>query len=318
MTKGQIAGAKRRVIFAFRRRNRDNGSTRVRVYQLSEMLQARHAGAYEIEIVPILPRRFHDEHDRFVAHAKGAVVVALQGALVPLGPSRLETLHKTAALCLDYIDFVPGDLEMAFYHVHMLASFAGMNRAASRLKRLGIHGPAVMNVTHHADPRLPSPDPRDRFGLCYLGNPSKMKPPLEETALDILTYQDQAGFEDALARLAHYPMHYAVRRRSVHPEVSKPFTKGFTAAAMGANVLVDAGTDDALHYLGHDYPYLIASRKDADIAAGLARAADDFGGPEWRRGLDAMAYVRDVSSPRHVVGELRAAIEMAVALQGVA
>lgn len=312
-----IAGRKRRIIFAYRRRNRNNGSTRIRVHQLSEMLRARHGDTYEIETAPILPKRFQEEHDRFLEHARGAVVIALQGALVPMGRARVEALHKTAALCLDYIDFVPADEDMPLYHVHMLASFAGMQRVATRLKRLGHAGPAVMNVTHHADPRLPEARPRAEFGLCYLGNPSKMTPPADADAVDILTYDDQAGFEAAIARLATYPMHYAVRRKSVHPEVSKPFTKGFTAAAMGANVLVDAGTDDAVHYLGPDYPYLIPSRAPDHIAEGLARAKDDFGGPDWARGLEAIGYVRELSTPRHIVGELRAAIEMSVALQGV-
>lgn len=314
-----IAGAKRRVIFAYRHRARDNGSTRMRVHQLADMLRALRPDGYEIETAPILPYRYHEEHERFLAHATGAVVIALQGALVPLGRSRLDRLRKTAAgLCLDHVDFVPADEDLPVYHVHILASHAGRQRVTARLKRLGHGGPSVMTVTHHADPRLPTPAPERRaLRLCYLGNPAKMAPPAEPGAVDVLTYEDQTGFEAAIAALAGYPMHYAVRRRSLHPEVSKPFTKGFTAAKMGANLLVDAGTDDALHYLGPDYPYLIASRAARHIAEGLARARDDFGGPDWARGLEIMAYVREVSSPRHIVAELEAAMDMSRELASV-
>ena len=112
------------------------------------------------------------------------------------------------------------------------------------------------------------------------------------------------GFEAALAELPNYNLHYAVRRTTRNRHASKPFTKGFTAAALRANILVDAGTDDALHYLGADYPFLIPSNSVDDIAAGVVHVTDAFGTAEWQRGLEVMEYVRHVSSPRHVVGEL--------------
>lgn len=304
---------KRRVIFAYRAHLENQGSTIMRVGQLSRMLDTYQGERFEVECVPIPRPKFHRHHDEFVDHCADAVVIALKAGLAPLGMPRIESLVKRAsAVCLDHVDSVPSDEDLSLYRMHLVASQTGRRKVEKRLRTLGIASSAIATVTHHADPRLPNPhrDTDIPLRLCYLGKIKNTILPVDESQVEVLTYEDQS-FEKALDRLTLFPMHYAVRRQSYNPLVAKPFTKGFTAAAMRANVLVDAATDDAIYYLGTDYPYLIPDRTQSSIRLGLRKAFDDYGGPEWRRGLEIMEYVRQVSSPRHVVNELVAGIEMA-------
>lgn len=72
----------------------------------------------------------------------------------------------------------------------------------------------------------------------------------------------------------------------------KPFLKGFTTAALGANVLVGKDTPDAVHFLGHNYPYFADRPNDASVIAVFERAAEGFGGPEWQ---EASLRMRDLA-----------------------
>ncbi len=308
---------KQRVIFAFPRWRRNQGSVVPRVQQNATLLAEVYSDTYEVETVALAKPRFTEQHEEFVRHAKGAVVIGLQTSLRLLGRDRMIALRETSAgMCSDHVDSVPETDELGIYHAHILASRVGCRRVNTRLAKEGVSGSSVVHVTHHADPRitLVSAASRSDFRIGYLGNPRKMIAPPDPRAVQVLTYKDQSDYTKALQQMTDYPMHYGVRPRSASREVSKPFTKGFFAAAMGANILVNRQTDDAEFYLGTDYPYLIKSFRARNIAEGIETARAGYGGAEWRRGLEVMEHVRQLSTPNFAIRELAEAIKTALAI----
>lgn len=300
------------VIFAYRKADRSMGSKIMRCDQLCAMAARLGGDGHGFAVLEVPPPGAARRLRRFARQTSGAVVIGLKHAFTALPPEVFEDLRTGfAAYCIDHVDSVPEDAMLLAADAHILASFEGMRRVRARLRALGAGDRLVRHVTHHADPRLPAPAPLnhaapDRLRAVYLGNPANTVLPRDPGLAGRITILDhlEIGFETALAELPAYNLHYAVRRTTRNRHASKPFTKGFTAAALRANILVDAGTDDARHYLGADYPFLIPSNAAGDIAAGVAHVTEAFGTAEWRRGLEAMDYVRHVSSPRHVVGEL--------------
>jgi hypothetical protein len=149
-----------------------------------------------------------------------------------------------------------------------------------------------------------------KFAAVYLGH--KNNTILSRKVRDhveVHDVQDSEAFETSLSALSGFGLHYAVRKRRATEGVFKPFTKGFTAAACGANILIQRDAHDVQYYLGDDYPFLINDATPRSINQGFARAKDGFGGSDWRRGLDQIADVAARSSPAHVAEELRAILD---------
>jgi len=284
---------------------------------MSQILEQHYGETFSVETAPIRRPRFVQAHNDFIEHAKHAVVIGNAHALRSLGRDRLMALRENSAgLCMDHIDSVPHPEDLGVYHVHILASHAGCRRVKARLAKNGVSSSTVAHVTHHADLRIRQTSlTKDRpFQIGYLGNPKNMVAPPDASQVSLLSYDNQQEFEAALGEFGRCPLHYAVRTKSHSPNASKPFTKGFTAAAMGANIIVDRNTDDAEFYLGPDYPFLLNSSQPEDIAAGLEHAKDVYESAEWDRGLEAIEHVWHLSNPKFVAAELSNAIHTALAV----
>jgi len=115
--------------------------------------------------------------------------------------------------------------------------------------------------------------------------------------------------------LATANMHYAVREMSPPDERSafKPFTKGFTAAACGAHILVNRQADDAEDFLGADYPFLIEDCSKDAIAGAMDLARSMVGTPKWTESLSVMEDVRASVEPRNIMTQLEAVLMAASA-----
>ena len=77
--------------------------------------------------------------------------------------------------------------------------------------------------------------------------------------------------DDIRAEMMGANMHYGVREIDAKAgrHTFRPCTKGFNAAAVGANVLVSAQAHDAVEWRGADHPFLIADCKADTIAAAI-------------------------------------------------
>lgn len=93
----------------------------------------------------------------------------------------------------------------------------------------------------------------------------------------------------------------------------KPFTKGFTAAACNANILVNRDVDDAVEMLGSDYPFLTDPTPES-ITETFRLAQDSYGGPIWRDALNRMEVMRATVEPTALARQLAEIVNRAAPL----
>jgi hypothetical protein len=100
--------------------------------------------------------------------------------------------------------------------------------------------------------------------------------------------------DDILAEMMGANMHYAVREMDAKAgrHTFRPYTKGFNAAAVGANVLVNAQAHGAVEWPGADHPFLTGDCEADMIAAAIDKAEGMFGNPEWTDSLATTEAVR--------------------------
>ncbi|HPT95388.1 MAG TPA: hypothetical protein PLB94_06555 [Microbacteriaceae bacterium] len=156
----------------------------------------------------------------------------------------------------------------------------------------------VALVNHHVDPRVEAAlaaRPAIPFADAKIGYFGELVNTVQSPRIDQLvdfTLVDTSR-QDALwfDLLPDYNVHYAVRQTRALDHF-KPFLKGFTAAACGANVLIHVDGAEARRWLPEDYPYWLTGELNEDnIVSALVRVRESFGSAEWNAGLDAMADI---------------------------
>jgi hypothetical protein len=132
----------------------------------------------------------------------------------------------------------------------------------------------------------------DRLRVGYFGLPRNTWRPESLGGLVDLVAMDTATVEmDWLELLPRYNCHWIVRRRARAHDGWKPFLKGFVAARCNAVVVAMRDDDDALQYLGDDYPLYVRGPDPVLLEIDMAEIAAGFGGPDWRRAQAIMAQV---------------------------
>jgi len=283
-----IAGAVRRLVFAYAPQNRSSGSTVMRGEQLAGLLRSRLPAGYEVDFLPVgeVP--------------SDAIVVLTKGVMERISVEDLEKLSSgSIAVIGDFVDAPLRDELLPMLDTVWAASIASY-RSLLRTNP-SIH---VDLVTHHVDPRIPRGNVAGGFSAGYFGEMvNAIRSEQIEGMVDFHPVNTKDASDDWIERLPSYSLHYAVRPR-VSSRVFKPFLKGFIAARCGSNILIDRRDGDAVLYLGDDYPYLL-DRPDRDnVVRGLEFAKATYGSEEWRRGLEMMREVESLSSDEHVAGEV--------------
>ncbi|SHH17618.1 hypothetical protein SAMN05444003_2322 [Cognatiyoonia sediminum] len=308
-----------KIVFAYRRGQIHMGGKMMRVDQLSQMAaDMLPSDQYDVQTA-FVPREDRRHKVRELIDAcRGAVVIFHKSAASNIGPDTRAEIRKVAAgICVDHLDIVVGPLEKGFFDVHIVASRFAEAELVQNLNGLKpLPGTQVRHLRHHADPRLGEISAReiDNFQLGYFGMleniadrsafPDDMSiPDYEPTELD--------GFLNALPKSnLHVTVRKPFPKRSFGILPTKPFTKGFNAAVVGANVLVNTQVHDATYYLGEDYPFLIPDPSPNSVRAGIEHAREAFGSAEWQMGLDRMADMRAQVAPEKVVQELRQIVDL--------
>lgn len=109
---------------------------------------------------------------------------------------------------------------------------------------------------------------------------------------------DCLGPEDWFERALAYNAHVSVRENR-REWLYKPNAKVVTAAACRA-VLITTRDCSAVEHLGEDYPFYLDGSDVASITAGLSRARELVGGPEWEVALARLDTVRIANSIEQV------------------
>jgi hypothetical protein len=219
-------------------------------------------------------------------------------------------------MVVDYVDAETAPWPKIPVDVHIAASGALEQHLSARLEAhpelARSAETCVMRLDHHADPSLDGfwPDrPRDELRLFYFGRAKNRTLPRSLADRVVHPAYHGLGLEDEhRGVLATANMHYAVREMPPPPErrAFKPFTKGFTAAACGAHILVNRQADDAEAYLGADYPFLISDCSKDAIAGGMDLAQSMVGTPKWSDALSVMADIRASVEPKRITAQLEA------------
>jgi len=304
---------KQKVIFLHRRGHSAIGSKIMRCDQLAEICNRYLGDRYEFEVRSQRPIRDDQILRRSVRALDGHIVVLLKGTAKLFGVKGMEMMHARArGICIDYVDAKPSACYSPFAHIHIAASFAGLRVLENLLAgaESAANAPQVMHLTHHADPRLVGRRARQAKTVrsVYLGQPGNVYlPPDAALRVDCLKYSDDQDIAEVFDALQDYNLHYCVRPADVRARaqgVTKPFTKGFTAATLGAQVMTARDTHDAEFYLGADYPFLLNDLEDQTILEGLDKARDLYGTPEWDQALERLAHVLDLTRPERIANEI--------------
>ena len=306
--------------------NRVLGSAHMRGDQLVSMLSPYLENRLSLRVVPFHAGLMPPAAMAALAHWLPAnpIVIIVKSAAKGLTRGHLAPLKRRGALIgFDSIDMPVSEIDFDLFDFHISASLAGHRAIERRLVETGRSKVPVELMHHHADPRISAgrPGTLDQFRCGYLGMPENVYIP-PEIRRDVETHYVKypTDFEKCLPRVRALSLHYAVRPPDQGRDVSdrgfKPFTKGFTAASCGANILVNRTIDDAEELLGRDYPYFVDSLAEAEVSDVFRRAADDFGGPTWQEGLKRMRALRSIAAPETLASRLEEICERVSILRG--
>ena len=162
----------------------------------------------------------------------------------------------------------------------------------------------TMHVTHHADLRMPiiaTPTDRARFG--YFGRLENCLHANEIADIVCIVDASKAADTGWMLRLSESNAHYAIRGVG-QPGMFKPFLKGFTAAHCGVPIIVASMDEEARHYLGTDYPFVILDTSVGSVREHIGRFAAEYASSRWESAVEAMRAVAAKSSRQHVECEL--------------
>lgn len=306
--------ARPRVIFLHRKGFARTGSKVMRCDQLRAIAERYLGDRYDFSVRPQRPLRDAADLRQSCEDFRGAIVIMLKGTHTLFGDAGMAALRRHArALCIDYVDT---DMALKYSRhadMHISASIAGMRILRRLMAENGTDVPdaTVSHLTHHADPRLEAlvPPQQERLKTVYLGNPTNTLIPHDiADRVTVLKYSGDLEIATTFRHLAGFNLHYAIRPAAPSEprrgQTTKPFTKGFVAAAVGANVIASRRSDDAVNYLGADYPFLVDGHESAAIIDALDRAEGLFGTDAWTRALERMAYIRNVTSAASVARDL--------------
>ena len=245
---------------------------------------------------------------RMTEDVRGAIVIFLKRAWKVVDPAILNTWRDAVgAMAIDYVDARTTPQPTVAIDVHIAASGALERHLTSA------HAMArVMRLDHHADPGLSTGTAQNGLRLAYFGRKSNrtLPRPVRHRILEP-DYDGGVVAPDIQRAMMQANMHYAVRDMDdqTHRNSFKPFTKGFNAAAVNAHVLVNRQVDDAVDWLGPDYPFLIEDCRADTIAAAIDRAETMVGTSAWQDSLAPLHNLRRASHPKTITAQLQCILE---------
>lgn len=294
------------VIFVNRPAHGSTGAKRMRVDQLAALLTPRLDGEFSFQTMRTPPRDRPRLARQSARQVEGAILIFHKRVWRSLTP-QTQTLwrERARAIVIDWIDAEVTDVPLEV-DLHLAASEAGRAYLAGRFGQ-----DRVALLDHHADPAIPRNPTRTRNGplrVAYLGHPDNTILPDEIAGrVETPAYDGGPLLSEGLAELAQAQMHWAVRGAppAADRTIFKPFTKGAIAAALGANIIIERDADDAVRFLGPDYPFLLSDTQPATLAAMLDTAESAFGTSLWQDALAVMAEVDRRLSPDAIAAQFR-------------
>jgi hypothetical protein len=286
------------VAFLYAQAYAASASTFLRAGQLAELVAEHDPDRYDIAWTP----EFGSLRDR--------VVILTKWALQSRSAEEIAALRARNIAVIGVWDDLPAEA------AKMAALDAAMTLSHSQTLDLARRFPETpaFHVTHHVNRRIPpSTPPADRMRAGYFGELANTALPGSLAGLVELVGIDTSKVETSwIDRLPEFNAHWIIRRRRPI-DGAKPFLKGFLAARCGAVVVAARCDEDALYYLGEDYPFFVPGLDPGDLEAHMVAMAAGFGGPDWGRARAIMDQVAARSTDAVVAAEFAAMIDTVTA-----
>ena len=288
------AGGRLPVAFLYAEQYAASASTFLRAGQLAELVAEHDPERYAIAWTS----DFEDVRDQVAVLAKGVLQTRSAAEIAALAARN----HAVIGI---WDDLIPDPERMAALDASMTLS----HRQTLDFARDFPGTPAFL-VTPHVNRLIrPVPPPSDRLRTGYFGELANTHRPDALADMVELVGIDTSRVETSwIDRLPEFNAHWIIRRRRPI-DGGKPFLKGFLAARCGAVVIAAREDEDALAYLGDDYPFFVRGLDPAALEADMVEIAAAFGGPDWKRAQAIMAEVGARSSEAVVAAEFRAMVE---------
>ena len=267
------------------------GSTVIRGQQLSQLLIERCSDRLDT----------HFTSD--VEHVTDSVVVLTKEAILRFSREQLERLdRRNIAVLYSWDDQAPRPELLGDRSSNLAMSFEQLAHFREAMPQPSFH------LTLQPNRRLPGAiSPQDRLRIAYFGDPANVAAPDSLPGAVALFSTIGVPEEAWMPSVALANCHWIVRPRSGG---FKPFLKGFVASRYRAPV-VTMRHDDALHYLGDDYPYFVDEASPSELERVVLHLQDTFGSKRWSFAQEIMDQVAARSAPErtcseflHIVGSL--------------
>lgn len=244
------------VYSVFNERLASAGTSRLRGVQLCALARRHPGDRYDFSMMRMPARRRFGLQTAW-AHTRprNVIYVLTKDRVQYIDPEAAEILRsRSRGVLFDYVDTDMTKMHMTGADLHLCASHAQLDYVKGRLQNRTDGGVADL-LLHSCDARLDTSAgvAMDRLRAAYIGAPEYAGiPPALTADIPILDAGSDAKMTALLKRLNEFNFHYCVRAPTVRGDqvIFKPFTKGATAAALGANVIVNRGTHDAARPLG--------------------------------------------------------------------
>ena len=238
------------VVFLYSQQSRNAGSTVMRGFQLYDIVKQHLPHKCSKKLNINITHNYESIENSIIFATKGFISAATKETLIKLK-------NNGNIICADYVDAKVNNDHIEYVDVLIAASITAFIDYNTKFPYKKIH-----LLTHHVDPRIEHlretvDQPKNK--IAYFGERVNTKVTEDSLRYIDIHQVDTSGkdMEHAwIKQVPNYQYHYAVRnRRGI--DGHKPFTKGFTAACVGAKLILEREVDNAMFYLGYHYPYFI-------------------------------------------------------------
>lgn len=288
-----ILERKPRVFFIYAERYKKRGSTIMRGQQLAKIFKTHYGNYFRVGYRPISLRY------------RNSILILTKCAVMDITTEHIKMLRGRGNRIL--LDFVDDPMNLDKAHAAN-AVIAASWEAHDNYNQLGLRS---FTVNHHVDLRLQqnSKNLATGFRCGYFGElVNTIKTDAISKYVDFIQVDTGRQTNDWLDKPIRYSLHYGIRANNTIG--FKPFLKGFTAAACGANIIIQKDQTEAIYWLGEDYPFLIKPNPaEKDITNMLSHIQTTYGSDEWKSALNKMEKIREATSDKSIATELYNAIQ---------
>lgn len=270
------------IYFVYGEKYKNSGSTIMRGSQLIDIVKARDK-----------TRKY--TLSRSNKNYRNSILFITKGGVQSINEKSLKKLKNNGNILLfDLVDSEVSDSKAIYADVIVAASKTAYE---TYIERFGKQKSYLLD--HHSDPRAPdhAQDSLNIVKIGYFGEPiNAVRSKRINEIVDIVHVDTSKQENSWFDKLTNYNVHYAVRTKEKSSGY-KPFLKAFTAAKTGAVIISNDEQDDAIRWLGKEYPYIIHGETNEEkVLKMLDKVQKTFRKKEWYYAVERMKKIKELNS----------------------